>query len=294
MNSLKLLFSVCITLIVMDCYGQDAYKKRYYVKENIQYSSENYNNEEKNKTLLSLKVKDEKCEITKKIVEKDGEKTTKIDTIPRDIKFKDIFITSKSTWLTRIFQPKKGRLKANIKFDGKYVYINPWLLKNDKGEYIERDKVYFYELKNRQSVKIGFRQWTLNALTVPLKIRFGDDDTEFSTGVNLGALFGYTWGATNFVHRKKIDNKLYDSKFTTGIFLGADKLEFSFDTSDDEKETVKTAFISIGSGFLYSYQNFTVGITGGFDFGLGENVDEWKFQGKPWVGATLGYSLFTF
>ncbi|KAA1242379.1 hypothetical protein [Aquimarina sp. RZ0] len=87
-----------------------------------------------------------------------------------------------------------------------------------------------------------------------MKVQFGENDTEFTTGVNLGIFFGYTWGNTNFVHRKKNGNKEYNQKITTRLFLSSDKLEFKFN-QDDIEQTVKTAFISIGSGADYRVKN---------------------------------------
>jgi hypothetical protein len=248
--------------------AQDSYKKRYYIKKTIEYQEELYNAE----------------------TEKRDTKTITLDLKSSDGKT----INQKVSGLA---ESKKGLL-SNVKFGEKEnsnkLYVNPWLIKSDSGDYVDQDKVYYYKLKNRQSVKINFKQWSFNALTVPLKMRFGKDNTEFSTGANLGALIGHTWGTTNFVHRKEVGNKQYDTKNTFGLFLGADKLEFSFKDNTDTEIKIKTAVLSTGIGYLFSYEKFTFGATGGLDFGLGENSSEWDFQGRPWLGLSLGYSLFTF
>lgn len=258
-------------------------------------------------------VKDEKSVVVRNVSSSNGKNEVKLDTIPRKLLFEELRLSQlvktdsngnrvlneplKHKWWVWTWKPSKGRLKSNLKFEDDKIYINPWLIKSG-GEYVYRDKVFFYELDNRRSVKIPFRQWSFNVLTIPLKIRFGDD-TEFSTGANLGGFFGYTWGKTNFVHRKKIGNKEYNTKFTSGIFVGADKIEFSFtdgvdENGEDVTKTVKTAFLSLGSGILFSYEKFTIGLTGGFDFGLAEDSKKWDYQGKPWIGASLGYNLFSF
>jgi hypothetical protein len=261
---------IILSLLIIGCYqitnAQDSYKKRYYVKDKIQYKEKYYND------------KSEKTE-------------TKPATL--DLESEDGNINAK---VLKIAKSDEGLL-SNVAFGEKEnsnkLYINPWLVSSKNG-YIDRDKVYFYELKNRQSVKIDFKQWSFNALTVPLKMRFGKEKTEFSTGANLGALIGHTWGKTNFVHRAKIGNKQYDTKHTFGGFLGADKLEFSFNDINDSEVKIKTAVLSTGLGYLFSYQNFTFGAITGLDFSLGENSSEWDFQGRPWLGISLGYSLFTF
>lgn len=261
---------VTIVILVGFCqtsYAQDSYKKRYYIKNNVKYQEEFYN-----------------------------EKTKKLDTITVLLELKRTDKKKLDQKVIDLLKSDEGLL-ANVKFgeDGESskLFINPWLIKSGTS-YIDRDIEYYYELKNRQSVKIDFKQWSLNALSVPLKMRFGKNRTEFSTGANLGALIGHTSGTTNFVHRKKVDNKQYDTKRTFGLFLGADKLEFSFKDDSDTEIKVKTAVLSTGIGYLFSYEKFTFGATGGFDFSLGENSSEWDFQGSPWLGVSLGYSLFTF
>lgn len=264
-----------ITIIILILLGfyqtsnaQDSYKKRYYIKDSIQYKEQFYN-------------------------EKKGKRDTK--TISLKLKKADGKAINQK--ILKYANSKRGLL-SNVKFGEKKnsnkLYVNPWLLKFENNEYVDRDTVYYFELKNRQSVKIDFKQWSLNALTVPLKMRFGKNKTEFTTGANLGALIGYTWGTTNFVHRKQIGNKQYDTKCTFGFFLGTDKLEFEFEDNSNNTTKVKTAVLSTGLGYLFSYEKFTFGAVGGLDFSLGENSSEWDFQGRPWLGISLGYSLFTF
>tara|TARA_R110000744_G_C19366098_1_gene561926 strand:+ start:4044 stop:4850 length:807 start_codon:yes stop_codon:yes gene_type:complete len=204
-----------------------------------------------------------------------------------------------------------GYLKANLKFVNDTIYVNHWPYSFEFGDRTdeedegkkdgtisEADRIYYYVLKNRHALPIRFRQWSLNVLSAPLKIRFGEVE-EFTTGANLGAFFGPTFGKTTFVRRSKVDNKEYNSKWTTGLFLGADKLEFKYGTGvfiDDKEteETIKTSFISMGTGLLFSREKFTAGLLIGVDYGLGVNSKEWDYQGSPWLGLTLGYNLFSF
>ena len=248
--------------------AQDSYKKRYFIKNSIKYKEQFYNEAKENRDTKTVSLKLEKT---------DG--------------------TAINQKILNLANSNKGLL-SNVKFGEKgnsnKLYVNPWLVESETADYVDRDTVYYYELKNRQSVKIDFKQWSLNALSVPLKVRIGKNKTEFTTGANLGAIIGHTWGKTNFVHRKKVGNRQFDSKCTFGLFLGADKLEFSFKDDTDSEIKVKTAALSSGLGCFFSYEKFTFGAIGGFDFSFGENSSEWDFQGRPWLGISLGYSLFSF
>lgn len=94
--------------------------------------------------------------------------------------------------------------------------------------------------------------------------------------------------------KSNIGNNKYETKQTFGFYMGVDKVNFlSPDDSNSYKE-IEAALLSPGLGYLYSYQNFTFGTTLGVDFALGENNSDWSFQGSPWIGVNLGYSLFAF
>ena len=193
---------------------------------------------------------------------------------------------------------QKGLL-SNVKFGEKdesdKLFVNPILVYDSQsGSYIEREEVYHYKLENRQSVKIKFNHFSFKAITVPLKVRFGRNDVEFSTDANLGVFGGYSWGTSKFTRKREIGNTEIEKKNTLGILLGTEQLEFDF--VDDDQQTIeeKSALISTGLGFVHSYQNFTVGLTGGFDFALGENKNNWDYHARPWLGLAIGYSIFSF
>ena len=211
----NLIFMFFIACLSKGVFAQDVYKKRYYVADKINYTTKPRKGK-KIKSTLSLKVIDEKSEILKtlKYTNNKEEKITETIRKPRIVELNELITEEETGCFTKIFNPLKGRLKANLLFKDDKVLINPWLIKDSslKEGYKGRDKTYFFKLKNRQSLKIPFRQWSFNALSVPLKVRFGSN-IQWSTGANLGALLGYTWGKTNFVHRKEIGNKQYDSKF---------------------------------------------------------------------------------
>lgn len=173
------------------------------------------------------------------------------------------------------------------------LIVNYLLSNNLEG--LDSNALYSLQLKNNQSVKINFKQWTVHALTVPLKVNFGvDDEKMFSTGANFGALVGHTWGKTKFTHRALIGNKQTDTKSTLGLFMGADQINFSFVDSAATTVNVETVSLSTGLGYVFSYQNFSVGAVGGMEFALGEHNAEWSFDGKPWIGFTFGYSFLSF
>lgn len=200
--------------------------------------------------------------------------------------------------IIKIASSKRGLL-SNIRFGQKgetdKLFVNPYpVYDQEKKDYVDRDLVYYYQLHNRQSIKIKFNQFSIKAISVPLKVRIGSDDLDFSTDANLGVLGGYSWGKTKFTHRKKIGNTKVEMKNTFGILLGTEKLEFSFEDENQQRVDEESALISTGLGFVYSYQKFAFGLTAGFDFALGENRTKWDYHARPWLGLAIGYSIFSF
>lgn len=260
----SILFTVCL---IPSSYSQETLKTKYFVKDSIEFLE----------TELKIDKKGLKSPVTVSKYLKLQNKTngSQIDTIILDKMNSD-----------------EG-LKCSVVFGEKeednLIFVNPYLFEN---RYEGRDTIYFFELENRQTISIEFTENTLTALSLPLKVRFGNAPPEFSTGANLGALLGRTKGIHKFSYRKKTGNKEYIQKTTKGLFLGVDKLEFKFKDEADKEVTVKTALISVGLGYLYAYQKFTVGLAAGFDFGLGDNVSEWDYHSRPFISIAVGYSLF--
>jgi len=201
-----------------------------------------------------------------------------------------------NSFIRALASTPKGLL-SNVRFgeEEDKLFVNPFLVYDDQsGSFIDREQMYYYRLENRQSIKIKFNHFSFKAITVPLKVRFGQNDVEFSTDANLGVFGGYSWGISKFTRKEGIGNKETEHKNTLGILLGTEQLEFDF--VDENRQTIeeKSALISTGVGFVHSYQNFTAGLTGGFDFALGENKNNWNYHARPWLGLAIGYSIFSF
>lgn len=272
MRNITVLFLCCCFVFQMN--GQDTYRKRYFVKERIVYNQE----------VQSKKIKAVKpLYLEKYLVNKNTDQAGKVtlDTTTVKVKFSKLNLTG-------------DRLKANLLFEKNKIYVNPWLIVDKKGRVQDASEVYHYTLRNRQSLKLNFQQWALSALVIPIKVRAPFRNRAYFAQANVGLFFGHTWGQTNFVHRTKIGNHQYDKKISFGGYLGFEKLNFKFQRFEGAPEEERnTALMSWGLGILTSYQNFSIGLLGGVDLGLGNNVTEWTYHGKYWMGLSVGYALFS-
>lgn len=177
------------------------------------------------------------------------------------------------------------RLKANVKFEGDKLFVNPWYMYDS----VVRGRDYYFKLDNRQQIKLHYQQLTFTALTIPLKVQFGRNNTvNYQTGISIGSLFGYSWGSTRFTYRSKLDNFERSQEFTIGGLVNVSSAKFK----DSYEREINSASIGLGIGFLYTYESISVGFTYGFEWALGESSQDWNYNDRPWLGLALGYSLF--
>jgi hypothetical protein len=213
-------------------------------------------------------------------------------------------------------QAQEGIAKTINRYDDE---TNDDEVKNKENESLnaqrETSEALFYEIPDDHTAIFKFTEYSINAITIPLKYRFqtkrnalttSDENIteinttseEFSTSVNLSLFGGYSWGKTKFTHRKEIGNRIKTVKNTIGAFLGSSAVELkSINTNItlaqqqvDLEGTIGT--VSIGIGFVKSWNKISIGIFSGIDKGVGRISKSWVYDGRPWIGFGVGYDLF--
>ena len=192
--------------------------------------------------------------------------------------------------------------KGFVKFDEDKVWVNPNLVN------FESDGLYYYQLKNRQTLKLHFTEVGVSALTLPLKYRLGSDDNpakpiseEFTTAINLNLFLGWTLrGTTIFHYREKVGNISNTAKWTLGPLFGASTVTLNKSNTSaaenpitDDTEITK-GLATVGIGGTYSFNKINAGLFYGWDFSIGADAARWNYNRRPWLGLALGYSLFPF
>lgn len=185
---------------------------------------------------------------------------------------------------------KVGFVKFGVNENANQLFVNLIPTKSSPDSNI----TYSYELKNHQSLKLKFSEWSVIALSTPVKMNFGKKNSRLATGGNFGLLIGKSRGTTKFSYNNITGNHQINTKKTFGFYLGSDPVEFSYLDNSNEEQTVQTTLLSPGLGYLFSYQNFTIGGILGLDYALGKDRSHWDLQGSAWLGASIGYSLFSY
>ena len=145
-----------------------------------------------------------------------------------------------------------------------------------------------------------FTQTTLDldVLTIPVKYRPSIEDMPNQLNADFnGALYlGYRSDvyllsyAANPLHLYK--RSIAHFGFSAGLFAGIGSTPISpWVTQDQVKAEYSGVVFNKGLAGIFGVNNFTFGLGLGLDHLLDTNHRYWIYQGKPWVGLTIGLNL---
>jgi hypothetical protein len=177
-------------------------------------------------------------------------------------------------------------------------------LNNKKGRLyvngVGNGKVYYYTLISGNDFRLRFREWTISALTIPIKYRFKNKNVgeDFSSSINLNLFAGRSFGRTNFMHRKSVDNKINNWKISYGLILGTSTVVLNKNNTSASnnpilnEESFNKGLFSLGGGVAYSFNAINFGLFYGYDYAIGAGANRWNYNKEPWLGLAIGYSIF--
>lgn len=174
----------------------------------------------------------------------------------------------------------------------------------------DRNGDYTIKLKNREYLSYKKKGFEFGAITIPFKYRIGETKTvngaevkvnnEFIADANLGLFAGYKFARYRVRYEGGKLKDLSNLGCTLGAFLNVssssiDSLSTTLSENPLKKdEKFSIGVISPGIGAMFTVYNVQIGGFVGWDFGFGENGKKWNFNGRPWFGFGLGYSLSSF
>ena len=220
---MKNLVTIFLLICVSFVYCQDTYRRTYYipksklgllkVEKTVSFSDLSPTQQDSVRKVF----KDYKTVEYMKTETINGKKVEvkKIETVNEE------FFNNQKYTIT-VNPGRKEVIRAFVKFpdDKNQIIINPFLNRKDT-----INSTYYITLKNRRTQWLPFTEFTVSSLTIPLKYRFGDDSNnigeEFTSGINLNFLLGYSFGNSAFTFRDKVGNKTNTLKITGCVILGA-------------------------------------------------------------------------
>lgn len=168
-----------------------------------------------------------------------------------------------------------------------------------------REIDYYYQFKNRQSVRFRYHARTVGAVTIPIQYRPGYRakngqriSESVGTGLTAAVYGGYTLGRVRYTYLNHADNKIEkDWSITFGPFFGASTVKVDSATSlsaaDPIKSPTNVGVVSPGLTVLAGFRGLEFGLFGGVDFAVGSVGRRWDFDRRAWLGLGVGFNVWS-
>lgn len=158
----------------------------------------------------------------------------------------------------------------------------------------------FYKSEMRDDYKhiTTFSKNTLDIdfLTIPLKYRPIQNDIppQLNTNLNGAVYLGYRTDKYTVSYAanplKKSDRYINHYGFSMGIFSGIGNTAINSTNSKFSSDYDGIVW-NKGVAGIFAINNFTVGLSVGFDNLLDKNKKTWVYESKPWFGLAFGLNL---
>lgn len=161
-------------------------------------------------------------------------------------------------------------------------------------------ELYFPELKAQEKVDFSLTKYSfdIDFLTIPLKFRFTEKDipAQLNTNLNGTVYFGYRTDIYKINYRtnplKTAVRHIDHFGYSLGFFTGFGNTSISpTNTNNILQQEYDGVIWSKGVAGIIGINNFTIGLTVGFDNLLDKNKNSWIYENKPWVGLAFGLNL---
>ncbi|PJJ07600.1 hypothetical protein CLU83_0786 [Flavobacterium sp. 1] len=172
----------------------------------------------------------------------------------------------------------------------------------------DRKTDYTFQLANRETIYLKNSSIVFGPLTIPIKYRFDFEkndikiNEDFTADLNVGIFGGWTFGKQKVNYQRGVGFKDNFNvwSITIGPFFNVGTTTLSKSNTTLGKTPITSdatqniGVVSTGIGFVKSVYNFQFGLFYGWDFGAGKDSNNWNYDGKPWFGFGIGYSLTGF
>jgi hypothetical protein len=216
----------------------------------------------------------------------------------------EIIRKSPKTSFTSGFYSQKSGDKKQIVFtdiEDENVVVYDTYTQNDKrfADTTQNPRVFKPETgKTGSPVSFNKHSFDVDFLTMPLKYRPARAGVPRQLNTNLnGALYlGYRTDKFSLGYHKSplsiAERTINHYGFSLGGFTGLGNTAINPTTTNNTLNTEYDGIVWIkGMSGIIAINNFTLGISLGFDHLLDKNRQVWVYEGKPWLGLAFGLNL---
>lgn len=159
---------------------------------------------------------------------------------------------------------------------------------------------YLSEHKAQEKIDFSLTQHSFDVdfLTIPLKFRFAEKDVpaQLNTNLNGTVYLGYRTDTYKINYRtnplKTAVRHIDHFGYSLGFFTGFGNAPISPTNTNNVLQQEYDGIIwSKGVAGIIGINNFTIGMTVGFDNLLDRNKTSWIYENKPWIGLAVGLNL---
>ncbi len=135
--------------------------------------------------------------------------------------------------------------------------------------------------------------WSVGAITVPIKIRF-DGESESSvrdkrlrsvgSDLNLGTTIGITW--------RWMEGGMAKGSLQLGLSVTSIDVD-SITTRGRVVDPITASAFTPSLTFQLHIGQYSLGISGGWDIPGGQLAADWAYRNKPWLGVGIGLNLLS-
>lgn len=193
------------------------------------------------------------------------------------------------------------RVYGDIRQSHDTLYLYPWPVMGaaitpaqTAANLVFTTNTFFMIVPPRTITTVRYNSWHYGALTLPAKVYLWskkqlNDNVVFD--VNIAGMIGKKWGRSVYYNLPHIDGPQTHVKGTSWNLLGGiTKIETDSTNTTNEIETAHTLLgFNIGTAVGYHYDKVGGFMVTGFDLPIGNNSQQWVFNGSLWFG--IGFNL---
>lgn len=150
----------------------------------------------------------------------------------------------------------------------------------------------------QQSISFNKRSFDIDFLTLPIKYRPAQSGlpSQLNSNLNGAAYFGYRTDKYNVRYKADpfgdSERKINHFGFSMGVFTGIGNTVINPTTTNDNISIDYDGVIwPKGVAGIVGFNNFTIGLSVGFDNLLDKNKKFWIYETRPWLGLVFGLNL---
>ncbi len=201
---------------------------------------------------------------------------------------------------TKKSSSNKSRVYVNVLEETIHLY--PTIKQNNVSVLDTSSPYEVYLPKLQSSEKIDFKlsktSFDVDFFTIPFKLRFAEKSvpTQLNANINGAVYLGYrrdTYKINYHTNLLKTSiRKTNHFGYSLGFFTGFGNT-FMSPTNTDNVLQQEYDGIVWGKGIagIIGINNFTIGLTLGFDNLLDKNKSIWIYESRPWLGLAFGLNL---